>query len=154
MKTQFLHPKFANKTFVSSVAWTESVGFMAGISVIDFFTKKNVAKHLIKMGNIIKKGWEESAKKNNILISIGGMRAIPTFRFNYGAYNEKLYTIFTSLMLKEKYLATSAIYLSHKHNLKNIKKYLIIVDKVFKKIEKILKNKKNLNKFKARKYNY
>ena len=30
----------ANKTFISSTAWTESIGFAAGIAVIDFFIKK------------------------------------------------------------------------------------------------------------------
>jgi len=146
--------KFADKTFLSSVAWTERIGFTAGISVIDFFTKKRVAEHLIKMGNIVKKGWLHSAKKNKILIEIGEIKTIPTFRFKYSNYNEKLYTLFTDLMLKEKYLATNAIYLSHKHNLGYIKKYLIVVEKVFKKIGNILKNKKNLNKIKSRKYNY
>jgi glutamate-1-semialdehyde 2,1-aminomutase len=146
--------KFANKTFVSSVAWTERVGFTAGISVIDFFTKKKVAKHLLKMGDMIRNGWIESAKKNKILIEIGEMKAIPTFRFKYGLYNEKLYTIFTYLMMKEKYLATNSIYLSYKHNRKNIKKYLIIIDKIFKKMGNIIKNKKSLNKIKVRKYNY
>ena len=82
------------------------------------------------------------------------MKTIPTFRFKYGNDNEKLYTTFTNLMLQEKYLATNAIYLSYKHNLNYIKKYLIVVDKVFKKIGKIIKNKKNLNKIKTRKYNY
>ena len=146
--------KFANKTFVSSVAWTERVGFTAGISVIDLFTKKKVAKHLIRMGNMIRKGWLNSAKKNKIQIEIGEMRAIPTFKFKYGVYNEKLYTIFTYLMMKEKYLATNSIYLSYKHNQKNIRKYLIIVDKIFKEISNIIKNKKNLNKIKVRRFNY
>ena len=57
-------------------------------------------------------------------------------------------------MLKEKYLATNAIYLSHEHNLNCIKKYLIVVDRVFKKIENTLKDKKKFNKIKSRKYNY
>ena len=145
---------FANKSFVSSVAWTERVGFTASIAVIDFFTKKKVANHLIRMGKIIKKGWLKSAKKNKILIEMGEMKSIPTFRFNYGNINEKLYTIFTDLMLKEKYLATNAIYLSYKHNQNNIKKYLLSFEKVFKKISILLREKKNLIKIKSRKYNY
>ena len=103
---------------------------------------------------MVRNGWIESAKKNKILIEIGEMRAIPTFRFKYGGYNEKLYTIFTYLMMKEKYLATNSVYLSYKHNQKNIKKYLMIIDKIFKKIANIIKNKKGLNKIKVRKYNY
>ena len=144
----------ANKTFASSVAWTERVGFTAGISVIDYFTKKNVSKHLIKIGRVIKKGWLASAKKNKIEIEIGEVKTIPTFRFKYGNDNEKLYTMFTSLMLKEKYLATNAIYLSYKHNQNEIKKYLASFEKVLQKISIILKKKSLLNKIKSRKYNY
>ena len=146
--------KFANKTFVSSVAWTERIGFTAGIYVIDYFTKKKVSENLVRMGNLIKRGWIKSAKKNKILIEIGDIKTIPTFRFKYESYNEKLYTIFTDLMLKERYLATNAIYLSNSHNFNYIKKYLKVVDIVFEKIGNILKNKKKLNKIKSRKYNY
>ena len=31
--------RFANKTFISSTAWTESIGFNAGIAVIDFLLR-------------------------------------------------------------------------------------------------------------------
>ena len=112
---------------------------------------KEIAK---KAGNVLKEGWINAAKKNKILIEIGEIKTIPTFRFNYDRFNEKLYTIFTNLMLKEKYLATNSVYLSFNHNFNDIKKYLIACDKVFKKISNILKDKKKLNKIKPRKYNY
>lgn len=146
--------KNANKSFVSSVSWTERVGLTAGLSVINYFTKKNVSKHLIKLGKMIKEGWIKSAKNNQIDIELGEMKTIPTFRFKYDNYNEKLYTVFTNLMLEEKYLATNAIYLSYKHSTSDIKKYLVSFDNTFKKISIILKNKNLLNKIKSRKYNY
>ena len=144
----------ANKSFVSSVSWTERVGLTAGLSVIDYFTKKKVSKHLIKVGKMIKEGWIKSAKNNKIEIELGELKTIPTFRFKYENYNEKLYTVFTDLMLKERYLATNAVYLSYKHSPRDIKKYLISVEKAFKEISIILKNKNLLKKIKSRKYNY
>jgi glutamate-1-semialdehyde aminotransferase len=146
--------KFANKTFVSSTAWTESIGFNAGLAVIDFFVKNNVSKHLVKVGILLKKGWVESAKKNNIKLEISNIKTIPSFQFRYGINNEKIYTYFTDEMLKEGYLASSSVYLSYKHKKKDIRKYLISVDKVFKKIALIIKDKKNLNKIKTRKFKY
>ena len=146
--------KFANKTFVSSTAWTENIGFNAGLAVIDFFVKYNVSKHLIKIGILLKKGWVESAKKNNIQLEISNIKTIPSFQFQYGMNNEKIYTFFTDEMLKEGYLASSSVYLSYKHKEKDIRKYLISVDKVFKKIALIIKDKKNLNKIKTRKFKY
>ena len=146
--------KYGNKSFISSTAWTENIGFNAGIAVIDFFVKNNVSSHLIKMGELIKKGWERSAIKNDIKINIGGLKTIPSFQFNYGKNNEKIYTYFTDMMLKEKYLATNSIYLSYDHKEKNIKKYLNKLDKVFKKISDLLKNKKILRKIQTRKFSY
>ena len=146
--------RFANKTFISSTAWTESIGFNAGIAVIDFFVKNNVSQHLIKIGNLVKNGWKESAKKNNVKLEIGGMQAIPSFQFMYGKNNEKIYTYFTDMMLKKKYLATNSVYLSYQHKEKDIKKYLLAVDKVFKMINSLIKNKKALSRIKIRKFNY
>ena len=146
--------KFANKTFVSSTAWTESIGFNAGLAVIDFFVKNDVSKHLIKIGNLLKRGWLESAKKNHIILETSNIKTIPSFQFQYGINNEKIYTFFTDEMLKEGYLASSSVYLSYSHKEKDIRKYLISLNKVFKKISKIIKNKKSLNKIKTRKFNY
>lgn len=145
---------YGNKTFISSTAWTENIGFNAGIAVIDFFVKNNVSNHLIKMGKLIKKGWKESAIKNNIQLDIGGLKTIPSFQFNYGKNNEKIYTYFTDLMLKKKYLATNSVYLSYQHKEVHIKKYLTELDKVFKKINSLIKNKNQLKRIKTRKFNY
>ena len=103
---------------------------------------------------MIKEGWIKSAKNNKIDIELGDLKTIPTFRFRHENYNEKLYTVFTDLMLKEKYLATNAVYLSYKHSPRDIKKYLISFEKTFKEISIILKNKNLLKKIKSRKYNY
>ena len=146
--------KFANKTFISSTAWTEGIGFNAGIAVIDYFVNKKVSDHLIKIGHLIKSGWKKSADKNNINIEIGGLKTIPSFQFKYDQFNEKIYTFFTDEMLKERYLATNSIYISYMHKEKDINKYLRSFDKVFKKLNQILKNKKTLNKIKTRKFNY
>ena len=59
-----------------------------------------------------------------------------------------------TLKVKEKYLATNAVYLSYKHSPRDIKKYLISFEKTFKEISIILKNKNLLKKIKSRKYNY
>ena len=75
--------QFANKTFISSTAWTEGIGFNAGLAVIDYFVKNKVSNHLIKIGHLIRSGWERAAKKNNIQIDIGGLKTIPSFQFKY-----------------------------------------------------------------------
>ena len=121
--------------------------------IIDFFDKYDVSNHLIKIGNYIKKEWKILADKNDIKIEIGGLNTIPSFQFKYGKDNEKIYTLFTDLMLKKKYLATNSIYLSYQHKKKDIIKYLKTLDKVFFKIKNCLINK-DLSKIKTRKFNY
>ena len=44
-------------------------------------------------------------------------------------------TYLTQEMLKKNILATNSIYVSIKHNEKNLKKYFYILDKIFKKIK-------------------
>ena len=50
-------------------------------------------------------------------------------------------------MLKENILATNMVFLTTEHNTKHIKKYIKALDKIFKKISFIEKNKLNIDKF-------
>ncbi len=63
-------------------------------------------------------------------------------------------TLFTELMLKENILANNLIYLSYSHKVSLIRKYLLAVDKTFKKISFSLKNNLNILKSRKRIYNY
>ena len=75
--------KEANNTFVSSSVWTEKIGFVAGIASIDFFKQKKVDKHIIKIGNLIKKNWVRLAKKYQINIKTNNFVSLCTFFFQY-----------------------------------------------------------------------
>ena len=74
---------FAQKTFISSTMWTESIGFIAGITALNKMKKLNVQKNLVKYGKKIKIGWAKVARKNGIKISINGLNSLPVFRFEY-----------------------------------------------------------------------
>ena len=58
----------AQDTFVSSTAWTERVGFAAGLAVIKFHNKRKVFSHNKIMGKQIKKDGLD-LQKNTILRS-------------------------------------------------------------------------------------
>ncbi len=139
----------ADKTFLSSTAWTESVGLAAANATIDFFVKHKVSKRLIKNGDIIKKGWKKLSKKYDIDLTTSEVSPLCSFFFNY-QNNDMLYTIFTDEMLKRNIIASNSIYLSYAHKKKDIKKYLDICDIVFKKISLIIKKKIKQPKLKAR----
>jgi glutamate-1-semialdehyde 2,1-aminomutase len=67
-----------------------------------------------------------------------GSNALPLFVFCNN--HEKRKTFLTQEMLKNKILATNLIYVTIFHNKINIKKYIKILNKVFKDI-----SKKNIN---------
>jgi len=134
----------AENTFISSTFWGERIGYTAALSSIDEFERLNVFKKIKKNGNIIKKIWFDLSEKYNVPIKITGTNAIPYFEFNND--HEKKKTFLTQEMLKNNILATNMIYVTIFHNIKNIKKYIKILDNVFyniseKDINKILKSK-------------
>ena len=73
-----------------------------------------------------------------------GSEAIPSFEFCENHQERK--TFLTQEMLKNKILATNLVYITVYHDMKNIKKYVKSLDKVFsdiskKKIKNILKSR-------------
>ena len=74
---------FAQKTFISSTMWTESLGFIAGVTALDKMKKLKVQNKLVRYGKKIKRGWSKLAKKNGINISINGLDSLPVFKFEY-----------------------------------------------------------------------
>ena len=144
----------AQDTFVSSTAWTERVGFAAGLGVIKYHEKINVFSHNKNIGKKIKKGWIKLAKKHNLKIEVNSLDTIINFNFLYKNKNNYLITLFTELMLKENMLANNIIYVSFSHKERLILKYLRSVDKVFYKISNFLKTNKGKLKSEVRKINY
>lgn len=144
----------AQDTFVSSTAWTERVGFAAGLGVIKFHKKKNIFVHNKKMGKHIKKNWIKLAKKYDLKITVNNLDTIINFNFLYKSKNDYLITLFTELMLKENFLANNNIYISLAHSKLIVSKYLKSVDKVFYLISCYLKDKSVTLKSEVRKTNY
>ena len=133
--------KAAESTFISSTFWTEGIGFVAGKATLNEFKRVKPWKKINKIGNYIKKKWIELAKKNNIEIEVFGLDAMPGFKFKYKENN--LYKSFiTQEFLKKNILASNSIYVSSNHNLKVVKKYLTILDKIFSQINYYRKEKK------------
>ena len=145
--------KFANKSFISSTAWTERVGFCAALKTIQLLRKKNYQK-IEKLSKIIKDDWKHYSKKHGVDITVNNYSSIPSFQFNYGNKNDQLYTIFTNLFLKKSILVTNSIYLCFAHNNKNIKKYRSHLDNTFCALKEFILSNKSLNKNIIRKSNY
>lgn len=127
----------AQETFISSTMWTDRLGFIAANTTLKKLKQLNINKKISNYGKIIKKGWSEIAKKNNIKIGISGQDCIPYLRFDY-PNSQEIMTYFTQEMLKKGFLAGGQVATSYAYNQKIINKYLKTVDIVFGNIRRCL----------------
>ena len=104
----------AQETFVSSTAWTERVGSVASLATIKKYKEKNVAAHLIAMGEKVKAAWTGAAAQHGIKIHTSGLAPLAHFAFDHPDA-QALRTLYTQLMLERGILATGAFYAMYAH---------------------------------------
>jgi len=129
----------AQNTFISSTNWSERIGPVAAIATIKKMLKNNVPSHLCKIGNLISKGWRESASSAELQINVVGIPPLTTFTFNHKE-NQALHTLFTQEMLQCGFLASKSVYTSYSHTEEHVTKYLENVDGAFRTIRKAIEN--------------
>jgi len=129
----------AQDSFISSSFWTERVGYVAALTTIDIFRKERVIDTIIENGSFLKKEFKKILMNYDIPVDIIGVDSVPIISFS-GEKKMQLKTLFTQEMLHLGFLAGTVIYLSLAHTKYEIEQYLIAVNKVFKIIEKALKN--------------
>jgi glutamate-1-semialdehyde aminotransferase/spore coat polysaccharide biosynthesis protein SpsF (cytidylyltransferase family) len=129
---------YANSTFISSTFWTERIGSVAGLKTLEIMEKIKSWDIISILGKKVKANWESLAKKNNIKLKISGLSALPRFDFE----NNNLYykTFVSQEFLKKNFLVSNAIYLCTEHNMKIFNNYFDILDSVFFKISKTIKD--------------
>ena len=143
-KTEIM--KKSSDSFMSSTFWSDRIGPVAAISTLKEMKKIKSWEYISKQGKYVKEKWKLLAKKHKIKINILGLDSMPVFNFihkNNLAYK----TFLTQEMLKRRILATNAIYISTKHNKKNLNKYFKILDLIFLKIKKLQKLKLSNEEF-------
>ena len=132
--------KEAKNTFISSTFWTEKIGVSAALKTQEIMEKNKSWEKIEKIGKKIKKNWLKIAKKYSIDIKISGLDAIPSFVFTHRKH-QILKTFLTQEMLKKKILATNTIYVSTSHKSNFLKFYFKNLEKIFKKISIMYKDK-------------
>lgn len=121
----------AQGTFISSTFFTERIAFAAAIKSIEVYIREKVWEKQIHYGKMIKNGWKEAAKENDLEIEVGGIDPLSHFSI-VGREDTLVYkTYFTQEMLKRGYLASTAFYTSYAHSEEIIKDYLESVKDVF-----------------------
>lgn len=132
----------AQVSFISSTYWTEGIGPVAALATIKKLEEKNVAAHILEIGNTAASLWEKLGKENNLHLHVdAAFPPIAHFGFDYPNKNA-VRTLFTQEMLSRGYLASGGLYASYAHNKENLQKYGEKVDEVFALIKKAVDEKK------------
>ena len=118
-------------TFISSTFWTERIGPTAALKTLEVMEKIKSWEIITRIGNEVRDGWKNISKLNNLPITIEGIPALSTYKFDKD--NLVFQTYITQEMLKKGYLASDKFYACISHE-NNIKLYLEALNDVFKKL--------------------
>ncbi len=125
----------AQDTFISSTFWTEQIGSVAALKTLELMKQMESWKKISKIGEKIKKNWENISKVHGIKLNISGISALPSFTFE-NDNNNICKTFFTQEMLKKNILASNVIFVSTKHSSKILDRYFEVFNNTLKKISK------------------
>lgn len=117
-------------TFVSSTNWTDRVGPVAALATIKKYCENNVDKHLIEIGNGVKKIWEEEAITSGLKVSTSGLATLASFSFD-SSFNMEMSTRFVIEMLNHNILGFRQFKPSFAHSQGDLDQYRRAVSKIF-----------------------
>jgi len=120
----------AQCTFISSTNWTERIGPVAALASIRKYRLKNVAEHLIAIGNLVMSGWQRAAKRAGINLNTGALPSLAHFQLQHDD-ELTLTTLFTQLMLEKGYLAYNQFKPSYAHQEHHVESYMAAVNEAF-----------------------
>lgn len=121
----------AHGSFISSTYWTESVGPVAALAVLDVMASEDVPGHVAHIGTAMQGCWREAAARHGLPVSVPeGYPCLAHFAFDHPEPNA-LKTLYTQEMLKRGYLASTVIYPTLAHTDAVVAEHAAAVDAVF-----------------------
>ena len=101
----------ARSSFISSTAWTESIGPVAALATIEKMEKVDVPAHIAKIGAQVQQYWRDAAEKHHLgYVEVeDGYPCLPQFTIDH-ELEQELLTLYTQMMLERGFLATNMIY--------------------------------------------
>jgi len=112
----------AQDTFISSTTWTERVGPVAALAMLDRHVSDNVPEKLIATGRAVKEIWRAAADATGLTVHIGGLDPLSHLGFDGDNANAQR-TLFTQEMLDRGFLAGGAFYAMAAHTPDDIDAY-------------------------------
>ena len=126
----------AQKTFISSTNWTDSIGPSAAVACIKKYRENDVSHHLAKIGKLVQDGWVNLAKKHAIDISVSKLPSLAALQFHHEE-QRLMNTYMTIEMLQYGILGFRQFKPSFAHSEQHVESYLTVVDIVFKNLREL-----------------
>lgn len=125
----------AQSSFISSTFWTERIGPSAALKTLEVMKDMKSWEVITAKGHKIKESWKKIADSHQIKILQWGLPALAGFTVE--SENSLAYkTLITQEMLKKRFLATNAIYVSTEHSESLLDSYFNLLDPIFSLIKR------------------
>jgi glutamate-1-semialdehyde 2,1-aminomutase len=129
----------AQDTFISSTAWTESIGPVAALAMIGKFRRERVHEHLIRMGTLVRDAWRTAAEAAGLPIEINGMVPLSHFSILHEE-GQAAMTLFVQDMLDRGFLANASFYATYAHTEEQVARYGSVAAESFPRIAAALRD--------------
>lgn len=124
----------AHKSFISSTYWTESVGPVAALAVLDVMAREDVPGHIAAIGSSMQRHWRDAAARHGVPVTVhDGYPCLAHFAFDHPQANA-LKTLYIQELLKRGYLAGPVIYPTLAHTEAVVEQHAEAMDEVFAKL--------------------
>ena len=126
----------AQKTFISSTYWTDRIGPAAALATIRKYQRCDVARHLDRIGRLVREGWRMAGERAGLSLEIGGIIPMSHFAIKLAGASASAdapaaHTLYTQLMLDKGFLATKACYVTYAHSDQIVEEYLQATEETF-----------------------
>jgi len=125
----------AQFSFISSTAWTESIGPVAALATLEKMEQINVPPYVANVGRQIKQYWRDAAEEHNLsCVEVeNGYPCIATFTINH-ELEQELATLYTQMMLERGFLASNFISATMAHTEDILTRYGQAINEVFEQM--------------------
>jgi len=129
----------AEESFISSTYWTESVGPVAALATLNVMRNTDVCAHVQQIGSRVQECWRTLGAEHGLPITVPkSYPCLAHFTFDHEDAN-RLKTIYVQEMLKQGFLAGTAIYPTLAHTNKIVDHYGEAIATVFMEIAQALR---------------
>jgi glutamate-1-semialdehyde 2,1-aminomutase len=128
----------AQRSFISSTFWTDSLGPTAAIAVLKKMKQVNIPAHIAAIGKQYKEGLLQLSSKHTLPLKVGGHDAMPSISF---ASDQALalQTLLTVRMLDHGILSGSSFYPSLAHQPSHVEQFLTAADEVLAELAEAIR---------------